>query len=109
VTNRPREERRQPAASPPADPVPLTDGVTFAQLRMRASSRQSQCDRKGYTVDSDRVEGKAKETEGELQQKWGEAKDKAGDAWEDVKDKVEDIGDDAEDRVDEHDSAESRV
>ena len=33
-------------------------------------------------MDSDRVEGKAKETEGEIQQKWGEAKDKARDAWE---------------------------
>ena len=27
-------------------------------------------------VDTDRVEGKAKETEGEIQQKWGEAKDR---------------------------------
>ena len=51
-------------------------------------------------MDSDRIEGKAKETEGEIQQKWGEAKDKARDTWEDVKDKVEDVADDAEDRVD---------
>ena len=35
-------------------------------------------------MDSDRIEGKAKETEGEIQQKWGEAKDKARDTWEDV-------------------------
>ena len=54
-------------------------------------------------MDSDRVEGKAKETEGEVQQKWGEAKDKARDAWEDVKDKAEDVVDGAEDRVDELD------
>jgi uncharacterized protein YjbJ (UPF0337 family) len=60
-------------------------------------------------VDSDRVEGKAKETEGELQQTWGKAKDKTKDTWEDVKDKVEDIGDDAEDRVDEPDKAERTV
>jgi uncharacterized protein YjbJ (UPF0337 family) len=53
--------------------------------------------------ESDQTEGKAKETEGEIQQKWGEAKDKTRDAWEDVKDKAEDIGDDAEDRVDERD------
>ena len=31
--------------------------------------------RKEHAVDSDRIEGKAKETEGEIQQKWGEAKD----------------------------------
>ena len=43
-------------------------------------------------MDSDRIEGKAKETEGEIQQKWGEAKDKARDTWEDVKDEVEDVG-----------------
>ncbi len=58
-------------------------------------------------MDSDRVEGKAKETEGELQQQWGEAKDKARDVWEDAKDKIDDIGDDAEDRVDEGDRASS--
>jgi uncharacterized protein YjbJ (UPF0337 family) len=56
-------------------------------------------------VDSDRVEGKAKETEGEIQQAWGKAKDKARDVWEDVTDKAEDVGDDAEDRVDERDEA----
>ena len=58
---------------------------------------------RGVAVDSDRVKGKAKETEGEIQQKWGEAKDQARDTWEDAKDKAEDVGDDAEDRVDEHD------
>jgi uncharacterized protein YjbJ (UPF0337 family) len=58
---------------------------------------------KGTTMDSDRVEGKAKEMEGEAQQKWGEAKDKARDTFEDVKDKAEDIVDGGEDRVDEMD------
>lgn len=57
------------------------------------------------TVDSDRIEGKAKKAEGGMQEKWGEAKDKARDSWEDVKDKAEDIGDDAEDRVDERDES----
>ena len=51
-------------------------------------------------MDSDRIEGKAKEVEGtitddesreaegKVQGAWGEAKDKADDAWEDVKDKA---------------------
>ena len=65
--------------------------------------------RKELAVDSDRIEGKAKETEGEIQQKWGEAKDKARDAWEDVKDKVEDVVDDAEDHVDALDETDDRV
>jgi uncharacterized protein YjbJ (UPF0337 family) len=51
-------------------------------------------------MDSDRIEGKAKEVEGKItddesreaegrvQGKWGEAKDTADDAWEDVKDKA---------------------
>jgi len=56
--------------------------------------------RKESVVDTDRVEGKVKETEGETQQKWGEAKDKARDTWEDVKDKVEDVVDRGEDKVD---------
>jgi uncharacterized protein YjbJ (UPF0337 family) len=55
------------------------------------------------TMDTDRIEGKSKETEGEIQQKWGEAKDKARDTWEDVKDKTEDLVDGAEDRIDEMD------
>ena len=38
-----------------------------------------QPEREESVVDSDRVEGKVKETEGEIQQKWGEAKDKARD------------------------------
>ena len=59
-------------------------------------------------MDTDRVEGKAKETEGEIQQKWGEAKDKARDTWEDVKDKVEDVVDRGEDRVDELDERRAR-
>jgi len=59
-------------------------------------------------VDSDRIEGKAKEVEGKItgdesreaegktQGNWGEAKDKADDAWESVKDNVGDVldGDD---------------
>ena len=60
-------------------------------------------------MDSDRVKGKAKETEGEIQQKWGEAKDKARDTWEDVKDKAEDVGDEAEDRVDERDETDDKA
>jgi uncharacterized protein YjbJ (UPF0337 family) len=51
-------------------------------------------------MDTDRIEGKAKEVEGKitgdesreaegrLQKKWGDTKDSAGDAVEDVKDKV---------------------
>jgi len=54
-------------------------------------------------VDTDRIEGKAKEVEGKItddesreaegkvQGAWGEAKDKADDAWEDAKDKVGDV------------------
>ena len=45
-------------------------------------------------MDSDRIEGKTKETEGEIQQKWGEAKDKARDTWDDAKNKAEDMKDD---------------
>ena len=56
-------------------------------------------------MDSDRIEGKAKEVEGELtgdesreaegeiQGKWGEVKDKADDVWEDAKDKAGDLVD----------------
>jgi uncharacterized protein YjbJ (UPF0337 family) len=51
-------------------------------------------------LDTDRIEGKAKEYEGKLtddesreaegrvQKKWGDAKDAADDAWETAKDKV---------------------
>jgi len=64
---------------------------------------------KGETVDSDRIEGKAKEVEGKItgdesreaegktQGTWGEAKDKADDAWEGVKDKVGDAFDGVDD------------
>ena len=37
-------------------------------------------------MDSDRVKGKAKETEGELQQKWGETKDAVRDVADDDED-----------------------
>ena len=59
----------------------------------------------GATMDSDRIEGKAKEiegeitgdesreAEGEIQGKWGEAKDKVDDVWEDAKDKAGDLVD----------------
>jgi len=67
-------------------------------------------------VDTDRIEGKAKEVEGKVtgdesreaegraQGTWGEIKDKADDAWEDAKDKGEDLvdridGDDEKDDV----------
>jgi uncharacterized protein YjbJ (UPF0337 family) len=54
-------------------------------------------------MDSDRIEGKAKEVEGKItddesreaegriQGKWGDAKDKTDDAWEDAKDKAGDL------------------
>ena len=67
-------------------------------------------------MDTDRIEGKAKEVEGKVtgdesreaegraQGTWGEIKDKADDAWEDAKDKGEDLvdridGDDEKDDV----------
>ena len=67
-------------------------------------------------MDTDRIEGKAKELEGKVtddetreaegraQGAWGELKDKADDAWEDAKDKGEDLvdridGDDEKDDV----------
>jgi hypothetical protein len=53
------------------------------------------------TVDTDRIEGKAKEVEGKGQQKWADVKDAADDKLEDVKDKAEDVTDSAEDRWDE--------
>ena len=54
-------------------------------------------------MDSDRIEGKAKEVEGKItddesreaegkaQGAWGETKDKVDDAWEGAKDKVGDV------------------
>jgi uncharacterized protein YjbJ (UPF0337 family) len=71
--------------------------------RTGISPIRTQLQAKESVVDTDRIEGKAKETEGEIQQKWGEAKDSARDAWEDVKDKTEDVVDRGEDRVDELD------
>ena len=67
-------------------------------------------------MDTDRIEGKAKELEGKVtddesreaegkaQGTWGELKDKADDAWEGAKDKGEDLvdridGDDDKDDV----------
>jgi uncharacterized protein YjbJ (UPF0337 family) len=59
-------------------------------------------------VDTDRIEGKAKEVEGKVtgdesreaegraQDKWGDAKDKAEGAWEDLKDKVGEVFNDSE-------------
>ena len=56
-------------------------------------------------MDSDRIEGKAKEVEGKLtddesreaegkvQGTWGELKDKADDVWEDAKDKAGELVD----------------
>jgi uncharacterized protein YjbJ (UPF0337 family) len=61
-------------------------------------------------MDTDRIEGKAKEYEGKLtddesreaegrvQGKWGEAKDEADDLWEDVKDKVGEVVNEREER-----------
>ena len=47
-------------------------------------------------MDSDRIEGKLKETEGEAQQAWGKIKEKAadlgekaGNLWDDARDEVE--------------------
>jgi uncharacterized protein YjbJ (UPF0337 family) len=68
-------------------------------------------------MDTDRIEGKAKEVEGKItgdesreaegrtQSKWGEAKDKAEDVVEDVKDKVGEVFNDREERKEaEHDA-----
>ena len=61
-------------------------------------------------MDTDRIEGKAKEVEGNVtgdesreaegrvQSKWGEAKDKAEDAWEDLKDKAGEALNDREEK-----------
>jgi uncharacterized protein YjbJ (UPF0337 family) len=68
-------------------------------------------------VDTDRIEGKAKEVEGKLtndesreaegraQGTWGEAKDKADDAWEDLKDKVGEAFNDSEEKKEAEDKA----
>lgn len=64
---------------------------------------------KGARMDTDRIEGKAKEVEGEAQQTWGKAKDKARDAWEDVRDRGEDAVDEAEDHWDVGGAPDDRV
>jgi uncharacterized protein YjbJ (UPF0337 family) len=68
-------------------------------------------------MDTDRIEGKAKEVEGKItgdesreaegraQSKWGEAKDKADDAWEDVKDKVGETFNEREEKKEAEDKA----
>ena len=62
-------------------------------------------------MDSDRIEGKAKEVEGvvtddesreaegKAQGAWGETKDKADDAWDGAKDKADDAWEGAKDKV----------
>jgi len=62
-------------------------------------------------VDSDRIEGKAKEVEGTItgdesreaegkaQGAWGESKDKADDAWDGAKDKADDAWEGVKDKV----------
>ena len=51
------------------------------------------------TLDSDRIEGKAKQVEGEAQETWGKVKDKARDVKDDVEDAL-DRDDDREDALD---------
>ena len=53
-------------------------------------------------MDTDRIEGKAKEAEGKGQQKWADVKDRRRTSGKTSKDKAEDVVDEAEDRVDEH-------
>ncbi len=62
-------------------------------------------------MDSDRIEGEAKEVEGKItgdesreaegkaQSTWGETKDKADDAWDGAKDKADDAWEGAKDKV----------
>jgi uncharacterized protein YjbJ (UPF0337 family) len=89
---------------PSSDHVLPSKRASETRLALPAEGHHGKADnRKGASVDKDRIEGKAKETEGEVQQKWGEAKDKARDTWEDVKDKGEDVVDRGEDRIDERD------
>jgi hypothetical protein len=40
-------------------------------------------------MDSDRIEGKAKQAEGAVQETWGKLKDKARDLADDVKDRLD--------------------
>jgi uncharacterized protein YjbJ (UPF0337 family) len=70
-------------------------------------------------MDTDRIEGKAKEyegkvtgdesreAEGRLQKKWGDAKDSADDTWEDAKDKVGGAFNEREERKEREDEAKS--
>jgi uncharacterized protein YjbJ (UPF0337 family) len=69
-------------------------------------------------MDTDRIEGKAKEIEGKvtddesreaegrLQKKWGDAKDSADDTWEKAKDKVGGAINEHEEREEREDEAE---
>jgi uncharacterized protein YjbJ (UPF0337 family) len=71
-------------------------------------------------MDSDRIEGKAKEVEGKLtddesreaegraQGKWGELKDKADDAWEDTKDRAGELINRDEETAAQDEAAKSR-
>jgi uncharacterized protein YjbJ (UPF0337 family) len=71
-------------------------------------------------MDSDRIEGKAKEVEGKLtddesreaegraQGQWGELKDKADDAWEDAKDRAGELINRDEETAVEDEAAKSR-
>ena len=77
------------------DPKTIAGGLGPVRLGTRLP-----LDRKGATVDSDRIEGELKEQEGKLtddevrekqgqgQQKWGEAKDKADDLKDEVDDRI---------------------
>jgi uncharacterized protein YjbJ (UPF0337 family) len=68
-------------------------------------------------VETDRIEGKAKELEGKVtddesreaegraQDKWGEAKEKADDAWEDLKDEAGEVFNDREEEKEREQSA----
>lgn len=71
-------------------------------------------------MDSDRIEGKLKETEGSLtgdeareaqgkaQGAWGKTKDKADDAWDEAKEKAGELKDKLSSRFDRDESDEAR-
>jgi len=100
-------------------PSNLTSGLSMRHRLQRSANgdpRLRTNPSKGDIVDSDRIEGKAKEVEGQVtgdesreaegkaQGAWGETKDKADDAWEGVKDKVGDVVDgDDDDKTSEAD------
>jgi len=73
-----------------------TEADGCGDARGRVGGRQHQPSTRGGHMDSDRIEGKAKQLEGEAQETWGEVKDKA----RDVKDDVEDALDRDDDRED---------